>query len=356
MRILASPARRNKDKNPFNFLLSEALAGQGCEVVDLDHRNGFSAGWDVIHIHWPQQTARGPLPNALKRTLILAAHLLVQRLRGAHIVWTVHNVHGHDQNNPALERALMWFVVRLLHGVIFLSESSRQEAYAGLPALAAKPSAVIPHGVYGRRSEKSRAGARAGFGLPSNGFVVGFLGDIKPYKGLDRLLDAVAETAAGQVTLFVAGAFQDADYGARIRARVGDLAASGHAIVFREERLDDAALVDAIRASDIVALPYVAISNSGLALLVLENQGRILASDAPVFRELERELGAEFVQVVGARFSGADLMAAAGKGSDEATRRMEAFCEARSWPEIGAKTVGFYRQLGAGVRAGAGHG
>jgi glycosyltransferase involved in cell wall biosynthesis len=349
MRILASPARRNRAANPFNFLLSEALAADGCEVVDLDGE-AFSrwdvfrlrGRWDVFHIHWPQNYAR-----SLKGVVVLSGRLAAQRLKGARIVWTVHNVLDHDQQHPRLERILMWFVARLVHGLIFLTPSSRVAAYERIPGLKAKPYAVIPHGLYGERSQKTRDESRALFKLPRDGLVVGFFGDIRQYKGLDVLLDAFADTRPGQATLFIAGAFADAAYGTKIRARLSVLTTAGHSVVFREERIDNATLVDAVRACDLVALPYRAAWNSGLAILVLENRGRILASSAPVFRELQHKLGPKWVETFDERLTGEKLLTALERKSDGDADRLKTFCESRSWSEISAATIAFYKRLGA---------
>lgn len=351
MRVLAYPARRNRDRNPFNYLLSEALVAEGCEVVELDRRNSLFGRWDVFHLHWPQQAAQGNLVRALGNSFVLVARLVLQRVRSARIVWTVHNVRGHDQDNPALERALMRAVTRLIHGAIFLTASSRAPAIEAFPALAPKPYAVVPHGLYGERSERTRGEARATFGLSPAGPVIGFLGDIRRYKGLDRLLSAFAETRPAQLTLFVGGAFDDERYGTGVRARLAELHARDHSIVFHERRLDGRALADAIRACDVVALPYRAIWNSGLALLVLENGGRILASDAPVFRELRDELGSERVRIAAGELTGEDLVAAVCGETREACEEPAAFLAARAWPRIGADTVAFYRRLGARQRS-----
>jgi beta-1,4-mannosyltransferase len=349
MRVLASPARRNRAANPFNFLLSEALAAHGCEVVDLDG-DAFPrwdvfrlrGRWDVFHIHWPQNYAR-----TLKGVFILVARLSIQRLKGARIVWTVHNVFGHDRQHPILERVLMWFVARLVHGVIFLTTSSRIAAYEEIPKLGAKPFAIIPHGLYGERSQKTREESRALFGVPHDRPVIGFLGDIRRYKGLDLLLTAFAELTPGRATLFVVGAVPDEAYGAEIRARLSALATKGRSIVFREERVDHATLVDAVRACDLVALPYRASWNSGLAILILENRGRILASNAPVFGELQRELGPEWVETFDGDLTGEKLMAALDKSVKGEAERMEGFRASRSWLHIGAATIAFYGRLGA---------
>lgn len=347
MRILASPARRNRAANPYNFLLSEALTAQGCEVVDLDGP-AFSrwdifrakGRWDVFHIHWPQHYAK-----SIKGVFVLVVRLLVQRMKGAKIVWTAHNLYDHDAGHPILERVLMWFVARLIHGVIFLSPSSRPAAYAQIPALRQKPCAIIPHGLYGVRSGHTPAQSRPQFGLPHTGAVVGFLGDIRAYKGLDLLLDAFAEIAPGRMTLFIAGVFADAEYEKIARGRLSSLLEEGHSVVLHERRLDHEALAEAIRACDLVALPYRKSSNSGLALLVLENQLRIIATDLPVFRELESELGSNWVRILDRNPSGDALISALESTDVQDVERLNAFCAARSWTGIGRATIEFYRQL-----------
>lgn len=235
--------------------------------------------------------------------------------------------------------------VRLVHGVIFLTETSRSAAYDAMPALAGKPYAIVPHGLYGTRSALTRETARAAFGLAPGAPIVGFLGDIKPYKGLDLLLDALEEGVPGQVALFVAGRFEDPEYGAAVKDRLSALAAGNDAIVFREVRLDDATLADAIRACDAVALPYRATWNSGLALLIIENGRPILASDAPVFRELRDEIGAEWVHLPDGTMTADDLLAASAQRPREDSERMRAFEATRAWHLIGAETVAFYRRL-----------
>ena len=348
MRVLAFPARRNRDRNPFNFLLSDALAAQGCEVFEFDGQGGLREQIDIFHIHWPQEAARGRRRSALRKMFWLATSLLVQRLRGARIVWTVHNIYGHDQNNPTIERVFMWLVARLVHGLIFLTESSRSAACAAMPALAAKPFAIIPHGLYGNRSEKTREEARTAFGLPQDRAVIGFLGDIKRYKGLDLLLNAFEQMPAGKVALLVAGEAPDPDHRTNIRTRIDALVDRNHTIAFYEERLNTEHLVDAIRACDVVALPYRALSNSGLALLVLENRVPVVATDAPTFRELRRELGSVWVRIVDSPPTSEAIIAAlATPLPDRDLPSIRAFCNTRSWPEIAAETLQFYRELGA---------
>jgi beta-1,4-mannosyltransferase len=350
VRVLSLPARRNKARNPYNFLLSEALSNQGCLVADLDRRGVYLEGWDVFHIHWPQNVAAGKLVRATRKSLGLLIQLSTQRLRGTRIVWTVHNVRGHSQSNRWLERVLMWFVTKLVHGVIFLTCSSRTAAIAEFPALVSKPYAIIPHGLYQETSGNTREQARALYGLPAEGPVVGFFGGIQPYKGLERLLVALQGTPPAAINLFIVGAFEcDDNYRSRIRSHIAALRAGGHIVVFVEDRLGAEDFVDAIRACDLAAMPYRHAWNSGLAILALENNCRILTSDAPAFRELQEELGIHYVIVTEGDLTGEALLEAAMRKPTQSPERWVAFSAARSWTKIASDTIEFYRVLGAGV-------
>lgn len=352
MRILASPARRNRERNPFNFLLSEALAARGCEVVDLDGSNGFAGGWDVFHIHWPQDAARGRRRIVVWKCIRLLLTLSAQRLRGASVVWTVHNVRGHETTNPGLERWLMTAVGRLVSGVIFLNDSSRLDAYAATPEIANEPYAVIPHGLYGYRSQKSRDEAREQFGLPLGGRVIGFLGDIKRYKGVDRLLAAFEEMLPGEATLFIAGAFTEPAYRATTHQKLVALDVRGHSIVFHEDRLDNEKLADAARACDLVVLPYRVVWNSGLALVALENAVPILVSAGRMLTELQSEVGADWAYGFEGDLNGEALRSALDRASSSHETESPTLSDARQWDEVAAATIAFYRRLRTAAHSG----
>ena len=348
--VYAAPARRNRDANPYNYLLSEALSAEGCKVHELNRKNGIFGRPDVIHIHWPQTQSKGPIGQASKRSAEYIFRLALQRTRGTAVIWTAHNMHAHDQNNPALERLLMWCVTRLVSGVVYLNASSRSKAQATYPALRRKPHVIIPHGAYGALfdSGKDRLGARTQLGIPAKEKVISFVGDILPYKGLDKLLRAVADLEPSEASLLVAGAFKaDDSYVRDIREAISRLQTSGHRVVLIERRLTNSEMVDAIKASDIVALPYRRIDNSGLAILAIEQGARLLTTDHELFRELRDELGHDRIVVAVENFSANAIRAALSKTGSEAEQGVDAFIRARSWSLIAAETVAFYRRCGA---------
>jgi glycosyltransferase involved in cell wall biosynthesis len=349
LRILAEPAWRNKAENPYTYLLSKALTDNGCSVRELTRRGRFFDHADVVHIHWPQPVLNKSIFRAAARSLEKLLGLTILKLRGAVIVWTVHNVHAHDQRSLLLEKIVMGAVVRLVDGAIFLAEGSCGEAFRAMPVLAKKPHAVIPHGMYEAPPNAPRniREVRSLFGIDSDSAVIGFFGDIKPYKGLDVLLDAFAEIPPCKATLLVAGIFRASEgYAREQRARMQSLTQQGHCIAFHERRLADDELAAAIRASDLTVLPYRESVNSGFALYVLGLGARIVTSDVPAFQALEAELGTYWVRPTPAASLAAAIAEALDRSStaqDDA--RLACFCGERSWLSIGRMTKGFYEDL-----------
>ncbi len=347
--VFARPGRGNRGTNPYTYLLSEALTRCGCTIRELTRRNGVLGRPDVVHIHWPQSEVLGNFAVAAYKFAWMVLRLAVQYLRGTAIVWTVHNLHAHDQNNPRLESLLMAILTRLVSGTIYLSPASREAAFRRWPRLAGKPSAVIPHGLYENalRAEDTAQSARMAFGLSATRPVVGFLGDIKPYKGMERILESFGELRPGEATLFIAGSFvAPADYAAGQRQAIDALRALGHDVVFHERRLDDRELALAIKACTLNALPYKQITNSGFAMLVLGYEGRILASDEPLFREVQAEVGEAWVACVEGRWTGAALRSAlTAKMGESDVEQMASFQASRDWLAIGAATIDLYRRV-----------
>jgi glycosyltransferase involved in cell wall biosynthesis len=123
---------------------------------------------------------------------------------------------------------------------------------------------VIPHpsyqGVY--PAELSRHDARAAFGLADDERAVLFFGQMRPYKGLSALFEAVEAAGSGSATpplvLLLAGRTADADL-AVIDAELP----AGVRTVRHHSHVDDADVQRWFRAADVAVLPYRRVLNSG---------------------------------------------------------------------------------------------
>ncbi|MBI5917620.1 MAG: glycosyltransferase [Bacteroidetes bacterium] len=130
---------------------------------------------------------------------------------------------------------------------------------------ATKPVACIPHPVYDNYGEKSpRAEALAQLGLSPEPRYLLFFGFIRDYKGLDLLLEAMADERIRQMNLrlIVAGEF----YGNRefYEKRIAELGIENQ-LVMRTEYIPNDEVRHYFGAADLVVQPYRTATQSGIS-------------------------------------------------------------------------------------------
>ncbi len=212
----------------------------------------------VAHVQWLKHPAQD------------RAWLVALRKRGVRVVVTAHNVLPHDA--PASIRTLWKRVYQEADALIVHYQSAVQEMVA--LGIASSRVTVIPHGHYlpirrlaGNDAEPAQqAKAREILGLPGDGTVVLFFGLMRPYKGVEYLLDAFAQAhqALPSARLLLAGRAPDgfAPFAQRI-ARLG----IGKAVVALPRYLPVEQMACCFIACDLVALPYIEASQSGVLQL-----------------------------------------------------------------------------------------
>lgn len=349
--VMSFPARSTRAANPYNYLLAEALEAEGWRVVEPGLATALTAHADIVHVHWPQAPLNQKALVAVRRLVAMTLVYGVQRLRGAKLVWTVHNVRSHEAKRPRAEGWYMRLFVRLLSGAIFLEESVRADAVARWPRLARLPCCADRHLLYGDAyppADPARSPAFAALAdtpVP----IVAFVGDLKEYKGLRRFLQAVRGIAPGRVQTLIAGRFRDQRFAADMRAAIAQAQDEGHAITLREGRLDDQEMVDALAVADVLVLPYVTESNSGLAILAAERGVPMLLSDSAVFRHLKAELASDLIETtpVGIEPRQLERLAVRARASGRIVPPA-AFLTTRSAVASAARTSRFFQALRGG--------
>lgn len=178
------------------------------EVLDA-LKNGSSV---LFHLHWIDPIFASAKTEDDKR---LVAHVFTQQLReirrlGGKIVWTIHNEFPHDRNNIEFLQNFYAEVARLAHKIHVHSEAAKaiiSKSYSLEEP--SKTCVVIPHpsymGVYPSRVSKLEA--RALLGIPEDAFVIGSIGQIRPYKGLESLFSCIEKLVEEHtnIVLLVAG-------------------------------------------------------------------------------------------------------------------------------------------------------
>jgi glycosyltransferase involved in cell wall biosynthesis len=190
----------------YNDRLYEALEGR-VRVAPLTHAAATDpgelsdrlAGADQFHLHWPEWLLIGDLG---------AHRALIEGIRGAGvpIVWTQHNLVGHDRNPevPAFYEA--WAGAADL--VIHHSEWGRDRAIDRYRYGAQTRHVVIPHGLFGEGAPgEDRAGSRAGvehdLGLRSGVIRLGVVGAPRLDKDVAMVMRAVTRSSRDDLELLV---------------------------------------------------------------------------------------------------------------------------------------------------------
>jgi glycosyltransferase involved in cell wall biosynthesis len=260
------------------------------------------------------------------------------------VVWTAHNAFAHDKARTRLNEFLWKSFLTTVDGVIYLSWASKRQIEANYPVLAQRNSAVIQHGDYldwiAEASAATRPDlpARESLGIPVRATVFLAFGLIRPYKGIDLLIEEFMRLGRSDTHLIVAGYVSKP----HLKERIVELSGSASNIHCILRRTEDDELVRLLDLSDIVVLPYRQITNSGSAVLALSARRPLLGPGMGSLPELQQLVGEDWVRLYDGQFSHTHLAEAIRwAAAPRRTLSMQPF----AWPAIARQTLGFYESL-----------
>jgi len=346
MKVVAWPAFSNKEWNPYNSLLYSKIQKKGITVRDFDGRlfSNFD-GVDIFHIHWPDLFLKRRF--WLQAALACASLLIIlkrARRAGARVVWTAHNLQSHENRYPWLEKTFWSLYVRQLDGVISMSTGGLAQTRKLRLGTKEIPCAVIPHGHYRETypDQTNRVAARERFDIPPTTLVFGQFGLIRPYKGLEKLVNSWTSWRGRpeDALLLIAGHPSDKHLDEFLTLHASQL----EGIQYHPGSIDAEDFQYFFRAADIIVLPYQRILNSGAALLTLSFNKPVILPRTDALSELRDQVGADWVYLYEGEFDDTVLRDAVlwfGKRTTTAVAPLDCF----NWDIIAEKTVAFYSSL-----------
>lgn len=299
LKILAWPARKNAGRNPYQRLLYDNMETETGSIV-LEFSPAallFGTRPDILHLHWPDVfVAVGQGWRFWGRCAFLRLLLFVARLRGTKVIWTAHNLMREGQQNSI--RLARWFWPWFLHrvdGIIFMTKASVEVARSQYPALDGKAHIVIPHGDYLSVIGSLPQAPSEDEELPQ----ILFFGSISTYKNAWKVLEAFLSLPPGRARLRISGKMSLVIPDRKLETLLASMPDDRRKEVLYEDRfLPDEELVKALVGADLVVFPYSDVLNSGAAIFAFSAGRPILASDTALFRELQTQVGPEWVRLI----------------------------------------------------------
>lgn len=269
-----------------------ATADEHIQPVFFTWPRALFARYDIFHLHWPEGLVgtasgfKGSVSYVLTRMLVLRL-----RLSAIPVVHTLHNHTPHDSAvSDRLRRVNHAFERLIVEEIHLVPESGHHPRTA---------SAYIPHGGYVEPfQEYPREAAVAGRAV--------FFGIMRPYKGIEELLDVFALNHSQDIALRLVGHPQDSN----IRRAIERAGTTDQRVSYRFEFVSDRDLVTEVTAAQLIVLPYRELHSSGALLVALSLERPVLIPDGTTARALRDEVGAEWVSIYDPPLSASTLEAA----------------------------------------------
>jgi glycosyltransferase involved in cell wall biosynthesis len=344
------------DVLPYDHALAAALARRGARVELVTSRfvhgpapapDGYEVSESFYRLATRLGAGRPPLRRALKAVEHVPGTLRVRRRAGAadlqHWQWlwlealsarllprgrpqvlTMHNVIRRERSGRRLAERMDATIVHTRHGAELLGAGPRVH--------------VIPHGAFEHLTRQ--AGERP---LPPelaavDGPVVLCFGVVRPYKGVDVLVDAFRSVEGAELWVV----------GRPLGVSLDALRAPG-SVRFVPRYVSDAELPGFFRRADLLVLPHRTVDVSGVLFAGLAFGKPMVLSDVGGFRELVEEQGAGRLVPPGDpdALAGAisALLADPAERERLAERSRAAASGPYSWDSIAERTMTVYEEV-----------
>jgi glycosyltransferase involved in cell wall biosynthesis len=307
----------------------------------------------IFHILWNNKF------QLFDRTLLM----LYYKLLGKKIVFTAHNVNAgkRDANDSVLNRLTLRTQYRLADHIFVHTDKMKSELIQEF-GVRERAVSVIPFGINNSvpNTRLTASEAKQRLGIRDDHRTILFFGAIRPYKGLEYLVDGFLRLAAShpEYRLIIAGEprKESEKYWQEILRKIDRDAGQGQ-VIKKIGYIPDEETELYFKAADVLALPYTHVFQSGVLFLAYNFGLPVVATDVGSIREevIEGKTGflckpcdpIDLARAVGNYFE-SDLF----KGLESRRWEIRDYASARhSWDTVAEMTRNVYAELGAGDKS-----
>ena len=332
-------------RNPYQHLLTAALTRHDVQVLHL--KTMPSAAWlrreqgrvQVLHLHWLYGLYMNRYRTPLTWPRFLAHFALARRL-GYRIVWTAHNILPHRMPFPPIHLIARRLVMAQADAVIAHCEYGREELLRRFPRRG--PVYVIPHGNYDGVHPVSvtRTAARAVLHIEPNRFVYLMLGNIAPYKGIERFVETFQAQAGPEEMALIAGRNRFPP----LVQRLERMASADPRLQVFPRFITDDDMQHFLRAADVAIFCFENILTSGSVILAMTYGLPVIAPAMGCLPELVTPEAGILYDPADPHALGEALRRIKGMDTARMGEAAHKIAAALRWDDIARRTAGVYRE------------
>jgi len=263
--------------NPFQELLYSQQESMDYSAHPILDPFNIDSDVNVIHLHWIEglKYFYGKSPLQVELFIWLGIYRLFKQIGPKRLsVVTVHNFSIHDDDGlKSQHRRFMRRIIKKFDLVHFLSSDSQINVNKLLGSeLDPAKTFVGIHPNYVSAYPRTNAvnDLRETLLIPENGIVIGYVGILRPYKNLTRLLESYVSLRESNpnVYLLIAGGDGDKD----LSNKISKFQKSDSRIKYRPGHIPDEMIPSYIETLDLAVFPFSdsgEILNSGSVILAL---------------------------------------------------------------------------------------
>ena len=233
----------------------------------LSHREHRSAGIfykvDVFHFHWINAYLNHKPLKAFISTFAFIMFILILKLRGTKIIWTLHNSveFTHHGKNKWLENILVPFLLNKVDKIIIHSKFQKNH----LDKKYHNKLVWIPHQNYCSLLDKN---------IENNKEYFLFFGGINRYKNIEFAIATYKKALKNKDidNFIIAGIAPNLEYNSELIKLIDN----NKKLVFKNKQLSDEELEQIVKKAKAVILPFDEITNSGSMIYALSCKTKVI--------------------------------------------------------------------------------
>jgi len=236
-----------KVKNPRAVIKIKKYKGLMPVVANVFN---FRKDKHIVHIHW-ENILYGShyfLKSMAFICFNFSILLVLKTLFNVSVVWTMHNLAGHDYPWPFIDKIGRKLMFSISDAIIIQQKETARCLAQSNPN---KKIVFLPHGNYINSYgpiAQDQDSVRASMGINKGDLVLLSLGIVKPYKKIECIMEVIKElenSNVSQAKLAIAGS-SNSSYGENIRKSAGD----SKSIVFDNKFIPDQEIPAYLRMAD----------------------------------------------------------------------------------------------------------